>query len=260
MKSLSGKDKLIYFLNDNGENEGGIYIAAAYSKFIEWQNNIVKVIIDSYNNRENIPKNIYYLKKKIPIQNASSEQLLLFDKKIEESKYGNMNNLISSFSERNIFSEENKINYYNYNLFSYDYDTIEEELEKIVLPGLCQFEDEKRLKFVVYWAEGFRGLNSELISIFYEKYKQKDLNEEEKNKIKKFILTLFKGEKGISDEKNLLREMYYSLEKLIFFFSDNNLPIKNQPINIILKENGQNINISNICKKIYSKMEEKILL
>ena len=45
--SLSESDKLNYFLNDNAEMEGGRYIAAAYSKFIEWQNSILSLIIDA---------------------------------------------------------------------------------------------------------------------------------------------------------------------------------------------------------------------
>ena len=45
VKTLSDTDKLNYFLNDNGENGGGAYIAAAYSKFIEWQNSILQPII-----------------------------------------------------------------------------------------------------------------------------------------------------------------------------------------------------------------------
>jgi hypothetical protein len=36
-KELTKDDKLIYFLNDNNEKEG-MYIAAAYQKFIEFQN------------------------------------------------------------------------------------------------------------------------------------------------------------------------------------------------------------------------------
>ena len=187
VKSLSDTDKLKFFLNDNGEIGGGMYIAAAYGKFIEWQNNILKPIIDANPLGGILNNYVDFIKKQIPVQDALPDQIVLIDKKIKDSKYNDIKDIIYSFSERNIFSENGKINYSDYNTFKYDYDSIEEELGRIILPGVCQFEEETKLNFVVYWSEGFRGGNSEIICKFYNKYSQIDLTEEEKQIVKDYI-------------------------------------------------------------------------
>ena len=43
VKDLSINDKLIYFLNDNGELE---YLASACQNFIDWQNSFLDPIIE----------------------------------------------------------------------------------------------------------------------------------------------------------------------------------------------------------------------
>ena len=48
---------------------------------------------------------------------------------------------------RNIFDKENKINYKNYNDIIYNYDLIEEELGKQILPGIKKF---KKIKLDLY--------------------------------------------------------------------------------------------------------------
>ena len=55
--------------------------------------------------------------------------------------YYNFEDIISSFSRRDIFKDERTINYYNYNTFIYDFESIEEELGKLLLPGKCLFDN-----------------------------------------------------------------------------------------------------------------------
>jgi hypothetical protein len=86
---------------------------------------------------------------------------------------------------RNIFSKDNTINYKNYNDIIYDYDYIEEELGKIILPGIKKFKKNK-IKFITYLFEGFRGENSSVLVDYNMKYEQRELNDNEKNMITKF--------------------------------------------------------------------------
>ena len=60
-----------------------------------------------------------------------------------------MNELFLSSSIRNIFRDDNKINYRNYNDINYNFDYIEEELGKLILPGLKKFKPDK-IKFITY--------------------------------------------------------------------------------------------------------------
>ena len=247
VKTLSESDKLNYFLNDNGEIKGGMYIAAAYSKFIEWQNNIVKPIIDANPLGGILSHYVDFLKKKISVQNASFEQILLIDKKIKNSKYSDLKDIIYSFSERDIFSKSGNINYSDYNMFIYDYDSIEEELGSIILPGVCQFEDEKKLNFVVYWSEGFRGGNSEIISKIYDKIKQEDLTEEENKKIKEYITKANKDNFDMYNVKKDFKDIVGSFQIILFFLSENPIWKEEDKIEKIIM--NKYLKISNDCYK-----------
>ena len=67
-----------------GEIGGGMYIAAAYTKFIEWQNTILQPIIDANPLGGILYNYVDILKKKIPVQEASNEQIVLIDKRIDD--------------------------------------------------------------------------------------------------------------------------------------------------------------------------------
>ena len=247
IKSLSDTDKLKFFLNDNGEIGGGMYIAAAYGKFIEWQNNILKPIIDANPLGGILNNYVDFIKKQIPVQDALPDQIVLIDKKIKDSKYNDIKDIIYSFSERNIFSENGKINYSDYNSFKYDYDSIEEELGRIILPGVCQFEEETKLNFVVYWSEGFRGGNSDIIIKFYNKYPQIDLTEEEKQKVKDYIKKLNKENIEVYNIKKDFKDIFGSLQILIFFLSENLQQKSDETINTVIKKAPGYFKISNDC-------------
>ena len=261
IKSLSDTDKLNYFLNDNGEVGGGMYIAAAYTKFIEWQNSTLQPIIDANPTGGILNNYVDFLKKKIPVQEASSEQIVLIDKRIEDSKYSDIKDIIYSFSERNIFSDNGKINYSDYNAFLYDYDSIEEELGRIILPGVLQFENEKRLNFVVYWSEGFRGGNSEIITKLYEKYKQKDLTEDEKKKIKEYIIKINKEKIEIYGVKKDFKDIFSSLQILIFFLTEHPFQKEDEKISEIISKNADKyFKLTNDCKEFFEKEGKDITI
>ena len=76
IKELNSDDKLIYFLNDNGELGNGMYITAACQNFIEWQNSFLQPIADSYELGGILNCYIDIINKKIPLQEAKSHQIL----------------------------------------------------------------------------------------------------------------------------------------------------------------------------------------
>ena len=85
VKDLSSKDKLIYFLNDNGELYNGMYLASACDKFIEWQNTFLQPIFNA-NAFNGILK--YYaeaIKKRVPLQEVKNDQIGLIDERFKKS-------------------------------------------------------------------------------------------------------------------------------------------------------------------------------
>ena len=182
VKDLQKGDELIYFLNDDGELGYGMYLASACQNFICWQNSFLQPIVDSVVQNGILHYFSNNLKRKIPVQSAKSSQTLFIEDCFKKSLYNHFEDLISTFSKRDIFKEDGTINYFNYNSFIYDFDSIEEELGKIILPGKCLFDNEDKLNFVTYWSEGLRGNKSDTLSNYYDKYPQKDLDENEKKK------------------------------------------------------------------------------
>ena len=228
VKDLSSKDSIINFLNDDGEFGNGMYLAAACQNFISWQNSFLQPIIDVNTSNGILFSYINNIKKKIPVQNSKRRNIVLINERFANSKYANINDVIYSFSHRNIFNEDGTINYYDYNSFIYDYDAIEEELGRILLPGVCQFEGEKELNFVAFWSEGFRGGRSEVLSTFYLKYPQKDLDNNEKEKVLNYI-------KKLMIENNYdFKEFFGSIQKLIFYLTDkDNIKVDEKVIKVL---------------------------
>ena len=173
---------LCFFLVDDGDKDGGMFLASAYQHFIDWQNNFIDIIIG--NNRLKGIHNSYVsqLEQEVEIQNATKDEIIDLDEKV----YKTLNELISTTSMRNIFTKNNKINYKNYNDIIYNLDFIEEELGKIILPGIKKFKKDK-IKFITYLYEGLRGGNSTILVDYNMKYEQRELNEREKNDINELL-------------------------------------------------------------------------
>ena len=258
--NLSESNKLNYLLNDNAEIGGGMHIAAAYSKFIEWQNSILQPIIDANPPGGILNNYVDFMKKKIPVQEASSGQIVLIGKKIKDSQFTDLTNLVYSFSERNIFLDNCKLNYADYNSFIYDYEAIEEELGRIILPGVCQFESEEKLNFVVYWSEGFRGGNSDIISKFYSKYNQKDLTEEEKKKIRDYIIKINQENIKKYGIKKDFKEIFGSLQILLYILSETLLLKEDEKIYKVIENTHQYFKISDDCKKFFNNEGKEIAI
>ena len=223
-KTLEENDKLIYFLNDDSEVGYGMYLVAAYENFIKWQNEFLNYIIENGVNKSNLNLYIENMKNEIPIYEANSNQILLINNFFSSSIFYGFDDLINTFSYRNIFNEDGTTNYKNYNDFKYDISTIEEELAKLILSGKCLFEKDN-IRLVIYWGEGFNRGKSDILEKFYKRYKQKDLEEKEK----KIILKYMKGKININ--KN---QFFASLQLLIFYLGNNNLN-ENDTINSIIE-------------------------
>ena len=181
-----------------------------------------------------------YISKKIPVQEAKPEQIILIEVRFKKkgNNYVDFNDIIYAFSERNIFGDDGKINYSNYNTFVYDYDRIEEELGKIILPGLHLFLDE--INFVTYWGEAFRGKKSDIIIKFYEKYPQIDLNTNEKQKVINYI---FIYNKKINSR--YFKNIYDSIIILLFHLTKQKTEKEDALICDIIKNVSKQLNLSN---------------
>ena len=122
---------LNYFLVDDGEIDGGIFLASAYEKMINLQNNFINLIISKNEIDGPLNKYISQLEQVIDIQDASSDEIITIDDNIFEM----FKRIILESSTRNIFTKDNKIDYKNYNDIIYDLDYIEEKLGELLLLG-----------------------------------------------------------------------------------------------------------------------------
>jgi len=211
------------FLVDDGDKYGGLFLASAYENMIEWQNQFIDVIISKNNTSGILNSYIYQLEKEINIQDATEDEIV----NINDNTYDTLYDLILSSSMRNIFDDKNdKINYRNYNDIIYNYDLIEEELGKIILPGLKRFKKGK-IKFITFLYEGFRGGNSTILVEYNNKYKKRELTEKERN-----CIDVLKANKN----NRVYNDIFSSLQILM---------------NEVIKENyDQNYLLYDIIKKL----------
>ena len=243
-KDLSEEDPLIYFLNDDVELGNGMYLASACQNFISWQNNFLQPIIESTEQNGILHYFSNNMKRKIPLQTAKKNQVLLIDDCFKNSLlYYNFEDLISTFCIRDIFSEDGKINYANYNSFIYDFESIEEKLGSLLLPGRCLFDNEDNLNFITYWSEGFRGDKSATLTDFYSKYPQKDLNDEEKKNIINYL----------KNQNNCNYRLFFGSIQLIIFYLTKNTFKKEEIIKDVIKKSTSYLNLSIDCINFFEK-------
>ena len=172
---------LTNFLVDDGVRGGGMFLASAYENLISWQNNFIDSVINK--NKMSGVLNCYVpqLEQNIDIQEAKEDEIILID----NNTYNSLNDLIRICSMRNIIEKEDKINYEKYNDIIYNFDFIEEELAKLILPGKKRFKN--TIRFVTYLYEGFRGGNSAVLAEYLLKYPSRELYEAEKDSLIDFI-------------------------------------------------------------------------
>ena len=175
LEKLEANGRLAYFLIDSDDKDYGIFIAIGLNKFIEWQNSFLKPIIKAYKSRKNNLLSCYFpqMEKEVNVQNANNLQILQLENCFFKSFFINFEELFSLYAERN---NDNK------NDFNYDFEKIEEELGKCLLPNKCLF-NEKNINYICYQNEGFRNINYDYLIKFGEKYGEKELTEEERKKI-----------------------------------------------------------------------------
>ena len=242
---LNEKRELAYFLNDNGELGKGMYIAAAYDNFIEWQNKFLNGIIEPIKQNGILYHFVKNMEKSIDVQKAKKNEALNFD-----SVNDSFMEIIFDNCRRNIFREDNSINYMNYKQFIYNFDSIEKYLGESILPGKLKFNDHEHLKFITYCFEGFRGNKSSVLSDFAIKYKQKPLSIETKQNIYNSI----KEKLEINED---LSKILFSLQLLIYYLTqitkDTNEEIKN-----ILGDLPKYVNISKECQLFLDKQNLKV--
>ena len=251
---LNIKMPLSNYLIDDGEIEKGMYLAAGYENFIEWQNSFLEPITNALdNNKKGI---LYYfnknLKNRIDVQKSSDNEIIKKDFP-DNSIYINFLHLICLNSYRNIYYKTNnnedinnsktKLNFLNYNNFIYDFDAIEEELGKIILTGKRLFNKEN-IRFVTYSYEGFRGEKSSTLIDFIKLYPTKKFNEEEKNQLYDYIID--KNTYNTYDFSKLM----FSIQLLIYYLTQEKKPIDSK-INNIISNAPEYLNISEDCKKFF---------
>ena len=175
-------NSLCYFLVDDGDKDGGMFLASAYQHLIDWQNLFINEIISKNSMKGILNSYVSQLEQEINIEDATKDEII----NIDDKTYKKLNELISSCSMRNIFVENDKIVYKNYNDIKYNLDFIEEEMGKSVLPGIKKFKPDT-IKFITYLFEGFRGGNSTILVDYNTKYIQKELTEDEKDSLKELL-------------------------------------------------------------------------
>ena len=235
---------LINFLTDDQEMYNGMYLASACQNFIEWQNLFLQPILEANMYSGILHNYVNRILKKIPVQDAKENQILLIKERFKKSgKYIDFQDLFYAYSERNIFGENGEIIYNNYNSFIYDFDKIEEELGKIILPGVCLFDDETKLNFMTFYREEFLGKNSGILTEFYEKYNQKDLDNKEKQIIYDYI----------SSKKNIdFKDFYTSLLFLIFNLTEKYVVNEEEKMSDIIENINKNLTLSNECINFFN--------
>ena len=243
---LDENKSVAYFLNDNGEIGKGMYIAAAYQNFIDWQNQFLDGLIVPLKQNGILHHFVKNMEKTIDVQKAKKNEALNFD------------NLDSIFMDviydnckRNIFREDNSINFMNYKQYLYDFDAIEKKLGDNLLPGKVKFNDHEKLRFVTFCFEGFRGNKSSVLSDFSDKYKQKLLSQENKQLIYESI------KDKIDNQVEDISKILFSIQLLIYYLTQERKS-ENDEIKTIVHDLPDYINLSKECLEFLENQQFKI--
>ena len=244
---LLDEDKtLAHFLNDKGEICKGMYIAAAYNYFIELQNHFLNQLIEPLKHN-NILHHFYdNLEKSIDIQSAKKYETLNFDK-----ANGEFMETIYENCKRNIFNEDNSINYMNYKQIIYDFDSMEKIMGEFILPGKVRFNDSEQLTFVTYCYEGFSGTKSSIITEFSSMYKQIPLSKENKQRIYDSI------KEKLESNIEYLSKVLFSIQFLFYYLTQENKG-ENDDIKTIVQDLPDYVRISNECIEFFEKQKIKL--
>ena len=228
---LENNQNLFNFCVDIGEFNYGIVLTAIYKKMINWQNQFINVVLNSKNiNHKNYSKQF---EQEIMIQDCSEDDIIKFP----------MKNIVNDIITENSYQK-------NYGIIFYNYDLIEEQLASIILPSIKKLisDNENCLRYVIFQFEGFRGNKTNIITKYIEKYKTKELNNEE--------LEIILNYKNNHDNKRILK-ILFSLQILIDIILENNID-KNELISNVIEENIENEN-NEILKELFNSDKDKKL-
>jgi len=165
-----------------------MHIAAGYEYFIKLQNDFLNYILDHGEDKPYLKCFFDNIKNKIPIYEANNNQILSINSMFKSSEYKSFFEIVNTYTRRKIYNNDGSINYLNYNKLEFDFQGIEEEFAKIILPGKCLFEDENNLNFIKYWKEGFNFEKKDFLQKF-EKIlgEPEELTKAEKIKLNDYI-------------------------------------------------------------------------
>ena len=206
---------LYSFLIDNGDFSYGMQIAAIYQDFSKIQNSFLQNIKPKINKIERLKYLVKKMEEKIPPQKAKKCNIISF--KINSENYNCFLQMLLLYSYKD-----------SYGNIKYDLNSIENDLESILLPEKKLFDDNI---YVIYQYESFRNNNSSVIPNFCENFPQIELNDKEKQDLYSF------RDKQESNDSN--KKILFSIQLLIFYLSDKNNKelVKNKTIKEILNDN-----------------------
>ena len=236
---INENDKLACFLIDDIKNENGIKIKKGFDKFIKWQNSFLKPIIES---KGNINLNYYKssLKLETDVQKVNKSKIILIDECFKNTPFVNFRGLITLYS-KNHDQDKNK--------FDYDFEKIEEELSKILLPQKCLF-NEKNFDYVIYQFESANTNNDYLIN-FQKKYGAENLDENDKKTLYKYFKENY-NYYSIFDEQFII---------LLNYLANNSKKLKEDSIyDCIIEPKKKPVNFHNIFESFFSKEGKEITI
>ena len=249
---LNDDTPLSYFLVDNGELGKGMYLAAAYQNFIDWQNRFLDSLIEPNKQIGILHHYVRNLEKKIDVQNAKKNDILDFDD-IDNSFV----EIIYENSRRNILKEDKSINYMNYKQYIYDFDAIEKFLGECLLPEKVKFNSTDNLRYITYCFEGFKGNKSSILSDFINKYPQVPLSLENR----KIIFDIIKDK--LEEQNDSLQKILFSIQLIIYYLIKERKN-ENEEIKAVIDFLPHYIKLSEDCIKFFEspnlnvKLEELI--
>ena len=110
---------LNYFLVDDGDINGGMFLASAYQHLIEWQNSFLNEIISKNNKNGILHSYISHLEEQTSVQEATKDEII----NIDDQTFQTLEVLISKSLIKNASSNDknNNIIYKNDNDIIYNF-------------------------------------------------------------------------------------------------------------------------------------------
>ena len=236
---ITMKHTLNYYLPDDGELYGGLYLTSAYRFFIETQNKFIKKVIESIDTNSLLKKYLSQLNQKIYIQDANENDII----KINSDTKKLLDEMNLKYSIRDIF-QNGKINFKKFKTsIKYDFDSIEKDLAKKILSRVKQLiseESKQPIKYISYIYESFRSNRSQTIIDYIDKYPQRNLTKEEEKIFYDFI----------KKNKNFKKNILSSCIILINYIQKENFE-NNKSILSVIKELPNYIEINNNLKDFF---------